>query len=324
MPVIPSIFTTPRRTSPSRNPPQYQSNGYRKQQRRPLIRPLLPEIKKSDTLDSLSEISLSRLPPPPKSTRYVQNGKLKIPLSRSNTSEDLDRRSMSRESSYVSRSPSPAHSNSTFNGNRSNNSLSNYDSWRSSRSVSVSRSTGTPPPRRIFPQTSQHEENLDLYDYYRMEQSPVVFDANLSFVLGCSNQKVKQNLRASPAHSEKSTASAYLSDKIESFLKRTDHVMDEWSALGRKEKFDNGTVSQLEKHRCRSEGSRSVSRSRSSTNILVRGFQLLKQQPSMRRSCSRERSLVETEDDDRTICDEEVGNSLFCFKYRHPGSSLTD
>lgn len=307
MPLLPSIAPQyHKRLSPSRTPPQSSLlNGFARRPpvRRPLIRPMLSDLGKSDTLDSISEHSLSRLPPPPKSTRYVQNGKLKIPLSRSYTSEDLDRRSMSRESSYVSRSPSPAHSQSSVNGNKSN-SLSNYESWRSSRSISVSRSTnsGTPPPRRTFPQSYQ-KDPIDLYDYYKMEQSPVVFDANLSFVLGCTRQQVKQNLRASPAHSDSSTASAYLSDKISNFLKRTDHVMDEWAAMGHKDKFSNG---KYVNGRCRSEGG-NIGRCKSANNILVRGFQLLKQQPSMRRSSSREKSIISMEDDDRTICDEEVG-----------------
>jgi hypothetical protein len=250
----------------------------------------MSDIRKSDTLDSLSEHSLSRLPPPPKSTRYVQNGKLKIPYQRTSTPDDFDQRSMSRESSYVSRSPSPAPSQSRSNG---------YDSWRSSRSLSLSKSvgsSGTPPPRRIFPQKYNGEDPLDLHQFYRMEQSPVVFDASLSFVMGCSKQPLKANLRASPAHSEKSTASSYLTDKISSFLKRTDHVMEEWARIGRKNN-----------DRCQSEGP-GIGRSRSANNILVRGFQLLKQQPSMRRSSSRERSIL-IDDDDRTICDEEVSLS---------------
>lgn len=262
---------------------------------RPLIRPLLPTITRS----SYDEIAMSKLPPPPKSSRYIQNGKLKIPISRSNTSENLnDRRSMSHESSYVSRSPSPAYSQST---QRSGSSLSNYDTWRSYDS---SRSKST--PRRQFPQ-SYTDHSLDVHEFYKMEQSPVVYDANLSFVLGMK-QPLRQTLRASPAHSEKSTASSYLSEQISSFLKRTDHVMEEWSAVGRHNKDD--TVSYIERQREQRSMDRGVGRSRSAANIQVRGFQLIRSQPSSRRSVSRDINEIpndQVDDDDRTVCDEEVG-----------------
>lgn len=151
-----------------------------------------------------------------------------------------------------------------------------------------------------------------------MEQSPVVFDANLSFVLN-TKQPMRQSLRASPAHSEKSTASNYLSDQISRFLKRTDHVMEEWSAFGRK-KSDN--VSYIERKREENgESGSAIGRSKSATNILVRGLQLMRNQPSMRRSCSRDIPDIQsnsdrndqTDDDDRTtVCDDEV--NAVCIK----------
>lgn len=291
--LVPNIPMNRVHALPKRKPP------------RPIIRPMTqPHIRRSDTLDSVDEYCVSRLPPPPKSSRYVQSGRLKIPLSRSSTSEDLlnDRRSLSHESSYVSRSPSPAYSHSTIHNSRSNSSLSNYDTWRSS-DCSPSRSRNT--PRRQFPQ-SYTDHSLDVHEYYKMEQANIVFDANLSFVLGCK-QPIRQKIRPSPAHTEKSTASNYLSEQINSFLKRTDHVMEEWSALGRKKCHEDDTVSYIERQReIRSmDRSTGIGRSRSAQNILVRGFQLLKDQPSQRRSCSRE-IPVDHDDDDRTICDEEV------------------
>ena len=276
---------------------------------RPMIRPMVvPQIRKSGTLDSVDENSVRRLPPPAKTTKYVQNGKLKIPYTRSHT-DDLDRierRSMSRESSYVSRSPSPALSTSTGHGR--SNSLSNYDSWRSG-SLSLSRTLNTEksscPPRRMFPQTYSDQDSIDLRDYHRLDQSSVVFDANLSFMLGSSNQRVHQGFHSSPAHSEKETASNYLTSKISNFLKRTDHVMEEWSAMGRKKCHGDDTISYIERRRGASmDGGEKVARSKSATNILVRGFQLYKRQPSMRRSFSREPDQLD--DDQRTICDEEV------------------
>lgn len=281
----------------------------RKRTSRPVIRPMLLTGKRSN----LDEVAVSRLPPPPKS-RYIQNGKLKIPVTRTYMSDDRnDRRSMSHESSYVSRSPSPAYSHST---QRSGSSLSNYDSWRSSES---SRSRVT--PRRQFPQ-SYTDHTLDVHEFYKMEQSPVVYDANLSFILGVK-QPIRQSLRASPAHSEKSTASHYLTDQISSFLKRTDHVMEEWSAMGSKK---SDTVSYIERQREQRSMDPCIGRSRSAANIQLRGFQLMSKQPSMRqRSVSRDINEIPSEhgeDDDRTVCDEEVNfdNSVspqHCFRFEN-------
>lgn len=259
---------------------------------RPVIRSLPPKRSYHD------ETAISKLPLSSRSSRYVQDGKLKIPTLRSCISEDLnDRRSMSHESSYVFRSPSPAYSHSTH---RSGSSLSNYDSWKSSEN---SKSCNAQQPRRRFPQ-SYTNHSLDVHEFYKMEQSSVVYDANLSFILGMK-QPMRQSLRASPAHSEKSTASSFLSEQISNFLKRTDHVMEEWSALGRKK---DDTVSYIERQRENRSMDR-CARSKSATNILVRGFQLIKNQPSLRRSVSRdinEMSCDHIDDDDRTVCDEEV------------------
>jgi len=259
---------------------------------RPVIRPMAPPSFR------MNEVAVSRLPPPPK-TRYVQNGKLKIPQA------DELRRSLSRDSSYISRSPSPAYSH------RSSSSLSNYDSTRSSDSGRVT-------PRRQFPQ-SYTDHSLDMHEFYKMEQAPVVYDANLKFMLGMK-QPIRQTLSPTPAHLEKSTASNYLTDQISNFLKRTDHVMEEWSAMGRKSKNDD-TVSYIERQReQRSMDRNGIGRSRSATNILVRGFQLTKSQPSsLRRSCSRDIPEIPSDqlvncadDDDRTVCDEEV-NVITCY-----------
>lgn len=141
-----------------------------------------------------------------------------------------------------------------------------------------------------------------------MEQSPVVYDANLSFVLGVK-QPIRQSLRASPAHSEKSTASHYLTDQISNFLKRTDHVMEEWSAMGSKK---SDAVSYIERQREQRSMDPCIGRSRSAANIQLRSFQLMNQQPSLRRSVSRDINEIPNEngeDDDRTVCDEEVKNS---------------
>ncbi|KAG5681287.1 hypothetical protein PVAND_010738 [Polypedilum vanderplanki] len=262
----------------------------------------------------IDECAVSNLPPRPllKPAKNVQNGRLRVPYTRSRTDDLSDRRSMSHESSYVSRSPSPAFSSqSTY---RSGSSLSNYDSWHSSDS-NRSRST----PRRQFPQTYT-DHKIDVHEYYQMEQAPVVYDANLSFVLGVK-QPLRQSLRASPAHSEKSTGSNYLSTQIANFLKRTDHVMEEWSALGRKK---DDTVSYIERQR-EERANGSVGRSKSVTNILVRGFQLINSQPSMRRSCSRDipNNIPNDHDDDQTICDEELSEMTVELAEEHSNANLT-
>lgn len=260
---------------------------------RPQIRPFI---------DEPAVPSLSLPPKPLLRTSKVHNGRLRVPYSRSSTDNLVERRSLSHESSYVSRSPSPACSQST---NRSGSSLSNYDSM-----TDTSRARST--PRRQFPQTYT-DHSLNVHEYYQMEQSPVVFDANLSFVLN-TKQPMRQSLRASPAHSEKSTASNYLTDQISRFLKRTDHVMEEWSAFGRKK---SDTVSYIERKREENgESGSAIGKSKSATNILVRGLQLMRSQPSMRRSCSRDipdnipkniDNNDQTDDDDRTtVCDDEV------------------
>lgn len=278
---------------PPREQPRLAALPPRKQRppARPQIRPFVEE-----------QMPSIGLPPKPlfRPTK-AQNGRLRIPYIKSRTEDFNDRRSMSHESSYVSRSPSPAYSQST----RSGSSLSNYDSMTDTpRSQSI--------PRRQFPQTYTNH-TLDVHEFYKMEQSPVVYDANLSFVLGMKTP-MKQSLRASPAHSERSTASNFLSDQITKFLRRTDHVMEEWSAMGRKK---GDTVSYIERRREENgEDGRGIGKSKSATNILVRGFQLIKNQPSsLRRSSSRDIPDIptqingqnETDDDDRTtVCDDEV------------------
>lgn len=293
---------------PAQEQPRLAALPPRKQRpSRPQIRPFVDE----------PAVPSTSLPPKPLfRTPKVQNGRLRIAYGRSRTEDLNDRRSMSHESSYVSRSPSPAYSQST---NRSGSSLSNYDSM-----TETTRSHSQ--PRRLFPQTYT-DHTLDVHEFYKMEQSPVVYDANLSFVLGVK-QPLRQSLRASPAHSERSTASNYLSDQISKFLKRTDHVMEEWSAMGRKK---GDTVSYIERKREENGDTRGgIGKSKSATNILVRGFQLIKNQPSLRRSCSRDLPDIpkddlngqnETDDDRTTVCDEEV---IFTFVVKYfDGRSFT-
>lgn len=234
----------------------------------------------------------------------------------------------------LTRSPSPAYSVS-----------SRCSSTQSSRcsARTTSRCLET-PPRRIFPQTYTRGSGLDAYEMRQLESSPVVFDANLSFVLGCKRQPVHQSVRPTPSFEDPRTSSAYLSEKIQNFLKRTDHVQEEWTAMGRRTRRHNttsttslgnsrcstpsgyddyDTISLIERQRERNSMERcgSVGRTRSSQNILTKAFQLSKQLPhtptSRGNSMVRESSVTHSvtgsisamnagdDDDDRTIREED-------------------
>ncbi|XP_016979197.1 unconventional myosin-XVIIIa isoform X6 [Drosophila rhopaloa] len=214
---------------------------------------------------------------------------LKLPLN-SPTGADSDRLRL------VNRSPSPAYSVSSRCSTQS--SISNYNS----------NSRLQTPPRRVFPQSyTRGSGGVDPYEMRQLESSPVVFDGNLSFVLGCQRQPVHQSMRASPSFEDPRTSSAYLSEKIQNFLKRTDHVQEEWTAMGRRTRRttsnsfraggsesrcttpgstcsgydDYDTISLIERQRERNSMERcgSVGRTRSSQNILTKAFQLAKQLP---------------------------------------------
>uniref|UniRef100_A0A1I8PN63 Myosin tail domain-containing protein n=1 Tax=Stomoxys calcitrans TaxID=35570 RepID=A0A1I8PN63_STOCA len=223
-------------------------------------------------------------------------------------------------------SPSPAMSIRSTSSRASSITSSIATSTRSSLSRLQT------PPRRMFPQTYVGGDSLDAYEMRHLEQSPVVFDGNLSFVLGCKRQPVRQSLRASPSFEEPRTASSALSEKIQNFLKRTDHVQEEWSAFGRRgrtttrnsragsnssratptnsiydDTFD--TISLIERQRERNSMERcpSVGRTKSSQNILTKAFQISKTLPRTptSRSNSMARDYSDIDDDDRTIRDED-------------------
>ncbi|XP_030375803.1 unconventional myosin-XVIIIa isoform X5 [Scaptodrosophila lebanonensis] len=238
---------------------------------------------------------------------------LKLPLLPNADTNNTERLRM------TTRSPSPAYSVS-----------SRCSTLSSVTSASSRFSRLQTPPRRVFPQSYAPGNSTDAYEMRNLESSPVVFDANLSFVLGCKKQPVHQSLRASPSFEDPRTASAHLSEKIQNFLNRTDHVQEEWKAMGRRSRqknssgLDSGrttptnslyddydTISLIERQRQRASMERcgSVGRSRSTQNILTKAFQLSKQLPRM--STSRSNSLAREfsnattadndDDDDRTI-----------------------
>lgn len=183
----------------------------------------------------------------------------------------------------VTRSPSPTSSNYSIRSN---------STPRSTRSSSVYC-----PPRRVFPQTYRKDETNDL-DSEEKDDSSVVFDANLTFVLGCKS-KLKENVTPVPAHQESQTTSNQLANKISNFLARTDHIMDEWKSLGYKE--DEIHALRMKKH-----GGKFLGRSRSATNIMIKGFQYF----SRASSCSRSSVARESICGDITDC-EEVGDKFY-------------
>lgn len=170
----------------------------------------------------------------------------------------------------VSRSPSPSPCSSLSLDTTSRGiSCNSSKSWRSSYDSTT--------PRRFFPQTFDSRRSLDLemHEIRTMEQSPVVFEGNLSFILDGPSQ-VRQKVRPLPAHQEPKTASCRLTAQIDDFLKRTDHVMQEWKGLGRRE---GGLSSALD-----GPNGQRLGRSRSAQNIMVRGFL---RSPSVTRDRSR-------------------------------------
>lgn len=137
----------------------------------------------------------------------------------------------------------------------------------SSRSCSVI-STEASFPRRVFPQTSAKVDCLD--ELEGKEDAPVVFNAGMSFVMGVKNQAVRQQFKPRAAHLHSSTASSVLSSKIRNFLRKTDHVMEEWKRLGRKD-TDMQSLATLPG---KNGEDGYIGRSRSATNILIKGYQL--------------------------------------------------
>jgi len=133
---------------------------------------------------------------------------------------------------------------------------------------------------------------LALSEYKSLEQSSVVFDGKLSFVLGLKNQPVRQHLKPSPSFEVPKTASNYLTDKIDNFLKRTDHVMEEWrhSSSKGKKSIDDSVPEEYDRFR----------RSRSVNNIMVKSFQMAPNMPATTRLNSSRRSVASCCTDDNT------------------------
>ncbi|RLU24654.1 hypothetical protein DMN91_002743 [Ooceraea biroi] len=195
-------------------------------------------------------------------------------------------------SNTTMRSPSPCSISSSVSYRAKSLSTVRSSSVASSRSRSQ---LGSPilstPPRRTYPRESTSSPSME--DVLIKEQAPVVFDASLNFVLGCERQRVKQCFRPTASHLEPSTASSYLTSKISQFLKRTDHIMDEWRSLGHRDDTDDEPLS-LRNTRERNRGM--LGRSQSATNIMIRGYQYYSRSSSVTKSPSR-RSLSRASED---------------------------
>lgn len=213
---------------------------------------------------------------------------------------ELARRHEYNSNLIISRSPSPSLSLKS-SGSQYSTCSSNGTFVPLSRSSSMNSThyNRTPTPRRIYPQSCDNSVGVDLKELRSKEQAPVVFDANLQFVLGCKKQPVRQRMKPVAAFKEEGTSSNYLSSKIDNFLRRTDHVMDEWRRLGHKDEPDLDMYYDGKR--------RKVGRSKSATNIMIKGFTLFSRSGS--RASSVARSTTREISEDRTSMSEmeEVG-----------------
>lgn len=273
-------------------------------------------------------------PPPPYNNRH-----LSASLTSTSSDETLERNdslsnglpSLSNSAGLAKRPPLPPHCNhqkrpssrghivgSTNHTIRSPSpcSVSSSVSYRAkslsagirSPSVSSSRSrlsqlespTFSTPPRRTYPRESTRSPSMEAV--LVKEQAPVVFDASLNFVLGCERQRVKQSFRPTASHLDSSTASSYLTSKISQFLKRTDHIMDEWRSLGHRDEIDDEPISLPY---ARDKPRDVIGRSRSATNIMIRGYQYYSRSNSVAKSPSR-RSLSRASEDRTSVGMQEV------------------
>lgn len=189
----------------------------------------------------------------------------------------------------VSRSPSPLSYKSCASNYSTCSSNGTYVPLSRSSSINSTiynrTNNSTPTPRRMYPQTYDSSENVDLRELRAKEQAPVIFDANLSFVLGVNKQPMRQRFTPIAAHLEEGTSSNHLSSKIDNFLKRTDHVMDEWRRLGHRDEPDLD---------CYYGSKRKLGRSKSATNIMIKGFTLFSRSGSRASSvCRSSRGISE-------------------------------
>ncbi|XP_071570415.1 unconventional myosin-XVIIIb isoform X4 [Temnothorax nylanderi] len=221
--------------------------------------------------------------------------------------------------SHTMRSPSPCSVSSSVSyrtkslstGMRSPSVLSSR-----SRLSQLESPTFSTPPRRTYPRESTRSPSVE--DVLIKEQAPVVFDASLNFVLGCERQRVKQSFRPTASHLDSSTASSYLTSKISQFLKRTDHIMDEWRSLGHRDDTNDEPISLPH---ARDKTRSVIGRSQSATNIMIRGYQYYSRSNSVARSPSR-RSLSRASEDRTSDGMQELSEMTADFAEEHSTSTL--
>lgn len=175
------------------------------------------------------------------------------------------------------------------------NKLSSATSRSCSRSnvssPSSSRSIRLITPRRVFPQTYNANNVLDINELTALDDSSVIFDGKMSFVFGSSNQQVHQEIKPTPAYVNPKMSSNYLSTKVDSFLKRTDHVEQEWKAIWRQNNDQNKNISET--------GANSKS---SITNIMVKGFQVSASLPPLTPIISNNKQLYKNTGNIIEVC----------------------
>lgn len=276
--------------------------------------PLPPKVQKPVRKITSNAIT-SDLSPQSQPLPSVTKSIPKYSLSRSRTPTNIDYNnnsflSLSRNSSFQS-------FDSTGSFRSTSPSLSQY----SNNSMNTRRSLRSVTPRRIFPQVYTPSKTIDLSELKSLDDATTVFDGKLSFMLDCNNQRIHQQFRSSPAHmSEADTASRYLSEKISDFLKRTDHINEEWKNHCRRSMSVSRNTCDVfainDGYNVNDEMSKRLGRSKSVTNIMTKAYQLAKNMPPTERSNSvcRERcgsvlsvcSTTTINGDIDTIVDDEV------------------
>ncbi|XP_046385323.1 unconventional myosin-XVIIIa isoform X7 [Ischnura elegans] len=264
-------------------------------------RPPRPYTKRSATIANLPgtsprRSSLPRMAPPSLSSTQMQNGP--STYSRARTPQRYPPRAPSAGGRWASPSPEGRYSTPPPYSDRSRSVTpsSSYfgDTGYPSRGYSpfpppapLSHSSSTESfPRRVFPQAGARAGEVAGV----ARDEPVVFDAAMTFLLGRTSPApgrgsipIRQAVRPTPSHRMAETVSSALSNKISDFLKRTDHVMDEWKRLGRADPAEGSGA----------EGS--LGRSRSAANIAIKTHLRYGSECRSMRSMSRT-SMASSED----------------------------
>ncbi|KAI4494454.1 hypothetical protein M0802_008946 [Mischocyttarus mexicanus] len=253
--------------------------------------------------------NLSRRPPLPPIVNYMKRSNSRLQLINtlnSTTRSPSPSSSLSSSLSYHARSTTRSPSSASSRA---------YSYLDSSKSLSL-------PPRRTFPRESSAVSLVNEDDVALKEQAPVVFDASLNFVLGCDKQRVKQSFTPMASHLEPSTASSHLSNRISQFLKRTDHIMDEWRSLGHKVDLEENCVSLS--NNLRDTSRTFMGRSQSATNIMIKGYQYFSRSTSRTKNLSSRQSISRASED-RTLSDgpgNELSEMTADFAEEHSTSTL--